>query len=110
VRELLARYPETPLVLTTATPAGAARARVLFGDKVEVRFVPFDLPGAARRFCAHMRPRLALIMETELWPNLFHECRVRGVPLVLASARLSARSVGRYRRWRGLFADTLGKV
>jgi 3-deoxy-D-manno-octulosonic-acid transferase len=109
MHELLARYPETPLVLTTATPAGAARARVLFGDKVEVRFVPFDLPGAARRFCAHMRPRLALIMETELWPNLFHECRVRGVPLVLASARLSARSVGRYRRWHGLFADTLGE-
>jgi 3-deoxy-D-manno-octulosonic-acid transferase len=109
MRELNARYPATPLVLTTATPAGAARARALFGAAVDVRFVPFDLPGAARRFCAHVRPRLALIMETELWPNLFHECRVRGVPLVLASARLSARSVERYRRWRGLFADTLAQ-
>ncbi len=93
VRELIARNRATPLVLTTATPAGAARARALFGTQVDVRFVPFDLPGAARRFFERVRPQVALIMETELWPNLFHECRARGVPLVLASARLSARSV-----------------
>jgi 3-deoxy-D-manno-octulosonic-acid transferase len=107
VRELIARYPASALVLTTATPAGAARARALFGTQADVRFVPFDLPGAARRFCERVRPHLALIMETELWPNLFHECRARAVPLVLASARLSPRSVARYRRFRGLFADTL---
>jgi 3-deoxy-D-manno-octulosonic-acid transferase len=109
VLNLRARYPAIPLVLTTATPAGAQRARALFSDRVDVRFVPFDLPGAARRFFERVRPRLAVIFETELWPNLYHECRTRRVPLVLASARLSPRSVRRYRRFHGLFEDTLAQ-
>jgi 3-deoxy-D-manno-octulosonic-acid transferase len=107
VLNLAARYPGIPLVLTTATPTGAQRARALFTDRVDVRFVPFDLPGAARRFFERVRPRLAVIFETELWPNLYHECRTRRVPLVLASARISPRSVQRYRRLLGLFEDTL---
>jgi len=109
VLNLGARYPAIPLVLTTATPTGAQRARALFSDRVDVRFVPFDLPGAARRFFKRVRPRLAVIFETELWPNLYHECRTRRVPLVLASARISPRSVRRYRRLFGLFEDTLSQ-
>ena len=108
VRALRSRYPESPLVLTCATPTGRARARSLFGDTVDVRFLPYDTPGAVARFLDRVRPRLALIMETELWPNLFKECERRGVPLVLASARLSAKSVARYRRlgrlFRGIFS------
>jgi 3-deoxy-D-manno-octulosonic-acid transferase len=103
VRALRSRYPQTPLVLTTATQTGRARARSLFGDTVDVRFLPYDTPGAVARFMDRVRPRLAVIMETELWPNLFTECERRGVPLVLASARLSAKSVLRYRRFGGLF-------
>lgn len=109
VTHLGMRYPDIPLVLTTTTPTGAERARALFTDRVEVRFVPFDLPGAARRFVDRVQPRLAVIFETELWPNLYHECRARQVPLVLASARLSQRSARRYRWLRGLFADTLSQ-
>jgi 3-deoxy-D-manno-octulosonic-acid transferase len=109
VLNLATRYPAIPLVLTTATPTGAQRARALFNDAVDVRFVPFDLPGAARRFFERVRPRLAVIFETELWPNLYHECRARRVPLVLASARLSPRSVRRYRRFLGLFEETLSQ-
>ncbi|HSY08371.1 MAG TPA: lipid IV(A) 3-deoxy-D-manno-octulosonic acid transferase [Steroidobacteraceae bacterium] len=109
IRNLVARYPGIPLVLTTATPTGAQRARALFTDHVDVRFVPFDLPGAARRFFTRVRPRLAVIFETELWPNLYHECHTRRVPLVLASARISPRSVRRYRRLLGIFADTLSQ-
>ena len=108
VRALRSRYPENPLVLTSATPTGRARARALFGDSVDVRFLPYDTPGAVARFLDRVRPRLAVIMETELWPNLFKECERRGVPLVLASARLSAKSVSRYRRlgrlFRGIFS------
>ncbi|HEY2635111.1 MAG TPA: lipid IV(A) 3-deoxy-D-manno-octulosonic acid transferase [Steroidobacteraceae bacterium] len=100
---LRSRYPETPLVLTTATPTGRARAKGLFGEGVDVRFLPYDTPGAVARFLDRIRPRLAVIMETELWPNLFKECEHRGVPLVLASARLSAKSVSRYRRLGSLF-------
>jgi 3-deoxy-D-manno-octulosonic-acid transferase len=102
-RALRARYPHNPLVLTTATPTGRARAKSLFGDSVDVRFLPYDTPAAVARFLNGIRPRLAVIMETELWPNLYAECERRGVPLVLASARLSAKSVSRYRRFGGLF-------
>jgi 3-deoxy-D-manno-octulosonic-acid transferase len=103
VRALRLRYPQNPLVLTTATPTGRARARGLFGDTVDVRFLPYDTPGAVARFLDRIRPRLAIIMETELWPNLYDACERRGVPLVLASARLSAKSVARYRRFGSLF-------
>ena len=110
VRALKARYPQHPMVLTTATPTGRSRARALFGDTVEVRFLPYDTPGGVARFLDRIRPRLGIIMETELWPNLFSECQRRGVPLLLASARLSARSVARYRRFgslaRGIFSAT----
>jgi 3-deoxy-D-manno-octulosonic-acid transferase len=107
VRALRARYPESVLVLTTATPTGRARARSLFGDDVDVRFLPYDMPGAVTRFLERIRPRLALLLETEIWPNLFHAVERRGVPLVLASARLSMNSVVRYQRFGGLFRGIL---
>jgi len=104
------RYPDLPLTVTALTPTGAARARALFGNAAQVRYVPFDLPGAVRRFFARVQPRLAVIVETELWPNLYRECGRRRVPLVLASARVSARSLGRYRRLGALFRDTLSQA
>lgn len=107
VEALRRRYPEVPLVVTTVTPTGAQRARELFGQFTLVRYVPYDLPGSVRRFFDRVRPRVAIILETELWPTLYHECGRRRVPLVLASARISPRSVGRYRRLAGLFRETL---
>jgi 3-deoxy-D-manno-octulosonic-acid transferase len=100
-------HPQLPLTVTTFTPTGAARARALIGHLAAVRYVPFDLPGAVRRFLGRVEPRLAIIFETELWPNLYRECRRRRVPLVLASARLSARSLGRYQRLGALFTDAV---
>ena len=107
VRELRVRHPELPFVLTTATPTGRAQAETLFGADVEVRFLPYDTPGSVRRFLARIRPRAAIIMETELWPNLLHECGRRGVPVLFASARLAAKSVPRYRRFGTLFSAGL---
>jgi 3-deoxy-D-manno-octulosonic-acid transferase len=101
------RYPDTPVLVTTFTPTGAARARALFREAAEVRFLPFDLPGSVRRFLDRARPRLAVIMETELWPNLYRQCRHRRIPLVIASARLSRRSIDRYRRLGALFKETV---
>ncbi|HWJ34027.1 MAG TPA: lipid IV(A) 3-deoxy-D-manno-octulosonic acid transferase [Steroidobacteraceae bacterium] len=103
IRTLQARYPHIPVLLTTATPTGRAKAHALFGGSIAVRFLPYDTPGAMRRFVTRVRPCLAIIMETELWPNLFNECRRGGIPVVLASARLSLKSVARYRRFGGLF-------
>jgi 3-deoxy-D-manno-octulosonic-acid transferase len=107
VRALHARHPDAPLVLTTATPTGRAQAATLFGADVEVRFLPYDTAGSVRRFLARIRPLAAIIMETELWPNLLHECGRRGVPVVFASARLAARSAPRYRRFGTLFSAGL---
>ena len=101
------RYPQTPLLVTTFTPTGAARARTLFRDVADVRYLPFDLPGSVHRFLDRARPRLAIIMETELWPNLYRQCRLRRIPLVIASARLSRRSTDRYRRLGALFKETV---
>jgi 3-deoxy-D-manno-octulosonic-acid transferase len=72
--------------------------------------VPYDLPGAVRRFLARVQPRLAVIFETELWPNLYHACGRRRIPLVIASARISERSVSRYQRLGGLFRSTLAQA
>jgi 3-deoxy-D-manno-octulosonic-acid transferase len=107
VRALRDRYPDIPFVLSTATPTGRARAQTLFGDEIEIRFLPYDTPGSVARFLTRVRPRLAIIMETELWPNLLYECRRRGVPVVLASARLTPKSVSRYRRLGTLFSGAV---
>ena len=109
VNTLRERYPDIPIVVTTFTPTGAGRARALFKDRAQVRYLPFDLPGAVRRFFKRIQPRIAVILETELWPNLYYQCGRRRVPLVLASARLSARSVDRYRRLGALFRETLAQ-
>jgi len=107
VGALQSRYPDSPLVLTTMTPTGSQRAQDLFGDTVVHSYVPYDLASAVRRFFDWAQPELVIIMETELWPNLFRECGHREIPLVLASARVSARSVSRYRRLVSLFRETL---
>ncbi len=107
VEALLQRFPQIPLVLTTVTPTGRARAQALFKQRVDVRYVPIDLPGPVRRFFQRVKPQLAVILETEIWPNLYHRCGRLGVPLVLASARISPRSVSGYRRLVGLFRETL---
>ncbi|MGH8496357.1 MAG: lipid IV(A) 3-deoxy-D-manno-octulosonic acid transferase [Gammaproteobacteria bacterium] len=107
VKALRERYPRTPIVLTTVTPTGLETAQAKFGDSVCYSYAPYDLPGAVRRFFDRVRPKLAIILETELWPNLYHECGRRQVPLVLASARISPRSVHKYRRLFNLFREAL---
>jgi len=107
IRALRTQLPHSPIVLTTTTATGAARARALFGDTVELRFLPFDTLANVRRFLARVRPRLAILIEKELWPNLLRECGVRGVPVVLASATISARSLRRYQKLTAVFANTL---
>jgi 3-deoxy-D-manno-octulosonic-acid transferase len=108
-RALRLRFPDMALLVTTATPAGRARAAALFEGSADIRFLPYDTPGAVRRFLQRTRPRAAIIMETELWPNLLRECERGDIPVLLASARLSARSVSRYRRFGSLFAGVFTK-
>lgn len=107
IRALAARFPRHRLLVTTVTPTGAARVEAVFGDTVSQAYIPFEMPIAVDRFFASVNPELALIMETEIWPNLYRGCGVRDIPLVLVSARISPRSVGGYRRFLPLFRETL---
>jgi 3-deoxy-D-manno-octulosonic-acid transferase len=107
IRALARRYPERPLLVTTVTPTGAARVAALFGEEVHHTYIPFETPPMVNRFFAATNPDVALVLETEIWPNLYRGCGVRGIPLVLVSARISPKSVRSYRRLLPLFRETL---
>lgn len=107
IRAMLDRGSAAQVLVTTTTPTGSDRLRSLFGTEVRHCYAPLDLPWAVYFFFRYWQPRIAIIMETELWPNLFRQCGARRVPLVLASARVSPKSIGRYRALVSLFKDTL---
>jgi 3-deoxy-D-manno-octulosonic-acid transferase len=107
IKALQRDYPNAPLVITTVTPTGTARVHQLFGDSVFHVYLPYDLPFAVGRFLKRIRPRLALIVETEIWPNLYFGCRRRGIPLMIVNARLSERSLRGYKPLRGLARSAL---
>ena len=98
VRELLKRYPALPITVTCMTPTGSEQIRKLFGGQVGHAYLPYDLPWLQRRLLRRLQPKIGIIMETELWPNLVAEAGRARVPLVLANARLSARSARGYQR------------
>ncbi len=89
--------PDLRMVITTITPTGSGRVRSLWGEAVEHVYLPYDLPGAVTRFLDHFQPKLALILETELWPNLLFGCRDHRIPAYVLNARLSERSLRGYR-------------
>ncbi len=107
IKALCREWPAHALLVTTVTPTGAARVERLFGDTVTHAYIPFETPDAVKRFFDAARPAIALIMETEIWPNLYRECGQRRIPLVLVSARISPRSVNSYRKLLPLFRETL---
>ena len=110
IKALRARHPDRPVVVTTTTPTGSERVKAAFGDAVHHVYLPYDLPGPVNRFLRRIRPAAAVIMETELWPNLFAACARRSVPITLANARLSERSATGYRRIAPLTRQTLAHV
>lgn len=96
IESLMREHADLPFVITTITPTGSERVQKLFGDRVFHVYLPYDLPASVSRFLERVRPRLGVIMETEIWPNLFHECARRRIPLVVANARLSQKSLRGY--------------
>ena len=110
IRALQENHPDHRVVLTHTTPTGRDAARALFGEGVLRCYLPYDFPGAVARFLAHFRPRVGILMETEIWPNLIHACHARDVPLYLVNARLSEKSWRRYRRFRRLTRATLHQL
>ena len=110
IKGLAKRYPQHTLYLTTLTPTGSSRIRELFGDAVFHVYAPLDLPGAVRRFFRRVKPQLLVIMETEIWPNLYHQAAALGIPILIANARISDHSIDNYRRFHKLTSGALEKV
>ena len=96
IHTLLARYPQIPLLITVTTPTGRDRAKSLFGDTVYVCYLPYDLQFLITFFINKINPKLLIIIETELWPNLLAVCRKKHIPSILANGRLSSRSTRAY--------------
>ncbi len=110
VGALAARYPGRRVLLTHMTPTGRETGESLFGAAVDRCYLPYDYPGAVRRFLKHFRPAAGALMETELWPNLVHASHERGIPVYLVNARLSEKSYARYARHPGLTRATLRRL
>lgn len=102
VSALAREFPDHELLVTCTTAAGRETLTQVFGESVTIAYLPYDLPETVRRFLDHFRPRLGVLMETEVWPNLLAACRERGLPLVLANARMSEKSGRGYARWTAL--------
>ncbi|HEV7432960.1 MAG TPA: lipid IV(A) 3-deoxy-D-manno-octulosonic acid transferase, partial [Steroidobacteraceae bacterium] len=100
-------WPELPVVVTSATPSGRARARAVFDANVQVSYAPYDLPWCVRAALRRFRPAQLILMETELWPNLLQICTEQAVPVLIASARLSERSALRWKRFASLLQPAL---
>lgn len=110
VEQLLLRYPQRRVLVTTITPTGSARARALWGERVEHVYLPYDLRLLVRRFLDTARPALAIIIETEIWLNLYTECAARGIPLMMVNARLSERSLRGYLPLKALSEIAMASV
>lgn len=112
IRALLQRYPTLPITVTCMTPTGSERIQALFANEPRIQhcYLPYDLPCAAARFLDRVQPKLAVIMETELWPNHIHQCAKRGIPVALANGRLSERSARGYGRFSKLTAPMLAEM
>lgn len=110
VRELTARYPDYTLLITTMTPTGSAQVGELFSGKVVHYYAPYDYPSAVSRFLDRTQPAMTIIMETELWPNIFHHCRARSIPVFVTNVRMSMSSMHKYLRFASLTRATLQQV
>ncbi|MBS0287606.1 MAG: lipid IV(A) 3-deoxy-D-manno-octulosonic acid transferase [Proteobacteria bacterium] len=106
------QYPNTPILMTTTTPTGSERVQAAFkdllGKQVYHCYLPYDLPWTLNSFFKRIKPKLLVLMETELWPNLLHACTQRNLPVLIANARLSPKSAKRY-GWINYFMRSMIK-
>lgn len=110
IRRLQQRFPDRQIVVTTMTPTGSEQVQSVFGDTVFHVYAPYDLPGCVNRFLDAIKPGIAVIMETELWPNIINGCYQRGIPVIVANARLSEKSFRGYARFSALSRSMVQQV
>ncbi|MEO8330905.1 MAG: lipid IV(A) 3-deoxy-D-manno-octulosonic acid transferase [Gallionella sp.] len=110
VTRLRATYPQHRILLTHTTPTGRSASEQLYGDSVLRVYLPYDYPFAVQKFLHHFRPELGILMETEIWINLIHACRINEIPLLLLNARMSEKSARGYSRFARLSRTALGEL
>ncbi|AJC50375.1 3-deoxy-D-manno-octulosonic acid transferase [Coxiella endosymbiont of Amblyomma americanum] len=110
ISALLKSYPQHTLIITTTTVTGSEQIRKNFGDQIYHVYCPYDFPGSANRFLQRIHPQLAIIMETELWPNILYYLYRQNIPILLANARLSKRSMHNYLRVRPITQKMLSQI
>lgn len=102
IKQLMGQYPEWAFTVTTTSPTGSWEVKKAFGDKVQHCYLPFDLSWCVRRFLGQIQPKLCIIMETELWPNLVYFAHQHQARVVLLNGRLSAKSASQYQKHHSL--------
>lgn len=110
VKALIAKHPDKPVLVTTMTPTGSEQVQRSFGGSVDHVYAPYDLPGSVARFLRRTQPCIAIIMETELWPNTLRHCDKQNIPAVLVNARMSENSANGYARVGGVTKMMLNKL
>ena len=110
VKALQAKYPDYRLIVTCMTPTGSERIKAAFGDSVNHCYAPYDMPDSVARFLSRAKPKILIIMETELWPNTIAACHKRNIPVLLANGRLSEKSANAYKRIQPLVRPMLGQI
>ncbi len=104
------RHADHQILLTHMTPTGRATSQELWGDEILRCYLPYDYPFAVRKFLHHFQPRVGILLETEMWPNLISICHEQNIPLALINARLSERSARGYAHFLALTSDALEKL
>jgi 3-deoxy-D-manno-octulosonic-acid transferase len=107
VKALQTQYPQHQILITNTTPTGREASEALFGDSIERVYLPYDVPFAVSNFLKHFKPKIGLIMETELWFNLIAACKQHEIPLLLLNARLSEKSASGYAKLGQLASEGL---
>ncbi|KXJ47124.1 MAG: 3-deoxy-D-manno-octulosonic acid transferase [Cycloclasticus sp. Phe_18] len=107
---IVSRFPETPVLVTTTTPTGSARVKAFLGHRVHHVYLPYDMPGAMRRFYRCFKPAIAIILETEIWPNMLYQAKLRHVPSIIVNARLSEKSAKGYAYLGRFMRQTLANI
>jgi len=110
IEELIKKYPDHRVLVTTTTPTGSDRVKALFDNRVAHVYFPYDLLGVVSRFIKRVNPKLLIVIETEIWPNLYAACHKNNIPLALVNARLSQRSTNKYLKIKPLVAETLENI
>jgi len=110
IEGLISQYSNHRILVTTTTPTGSDRVKALFGDRVAHVYFPYDLPDVVARFINRIKPQILIVIETEIWANLFSKCKKENIPVALVNARLSEGSTQKYLKIKSLVSETLANI